>query len=193
MDDNQEKMSQNLGFFGRLFREVWEFAKIVIVSLLVVLPIRFFIAQPFIVRGASMEPNFQNGEYLIIDEVSYHFREPVRGEVIVFRYPEDPSQFFIKRVIGLPGETVVIHNGSVQIRNADYPEGFDLAESAYLPDPNITAPDMAVTLNDHRYFVMGDNRRFSSDSRRWGTLEKDLFVGKAWLRLWPVPDAGIIQ
>ena len=157
------------GFFGVFFREVWEFAKIVLLSLAIVLPIRLFIAQPFIVRGASMVPTFQDGEYLIIDELSYLLRQPQRGEVIVFRYPRNPSQFFIKRIIGLPGETVVIDNGSVAVKNNSSPDGFLLDES-YLSDTIVTAPNSTTQLGDGEYFVMGDNRLESSDSRGLGVL-----------------------
>lgn len=179
------------GFFGVFVHEVWEFAKIILLSLAIVLPIRLFIAQPFIVRGASMIPTFQNGEYLIIDELSYLLRPPQRGEVIVFRYPRDPSQFFIKRIIGLPGETVVIENGFVAIKNSSSPNKFLLDES-YLSDMIVTAPDSTTQLGDKEYFVMGDNRMESSDSRRWGVLETDFLIGRALLRLWPLSELGIV-
>lgn len=179
-------------FFTRLFGEVWELAKIVVISLVIVLPIRFFIAQPFIVRGASMEPNFHNGEYLIIDEISYRIENPKRGDVIVFRYPQDPSQFFIKRIVGLPGETVDISSGRVFIHNADNPDGVALTET-YLQDTIVTAPDTSAQLGHGEYFVMGDNRPASSDSRRWGVLQEHFVVGRALVRLWPPSDIGIIR
>src|SRR3989338_5312321 len=156
----------------RLLAEAWELAKVVIISLAVVLPIRYFIVQPFIVRGASMEPNFENSEYLIIDEASYYFHGPKRGEVIVFRYPRDPKQFFIKRIVGLPGETIEIQNGRVVIYNSSYPEGFTLDEKYLYPQDLSTHPDARVGLSNSEYFVLGDNRDFSSDSRVWGALDK---------------------
>lgn len=186
---NEQK--KRAGFFRTLGHEVWEFSKIVLISLAIVLPIRMFVAQPFIVRGASMEPNFEDGEYLIVDELSYLLREPARGEVIVFRYPEDPSQFFIKRIIGLPGETVVIEGGSVEIKNDTDSGGFVLDES-YLSDTIVTVPDSTATLEEHEYFVMGDNRMESSDSRRWGTLGDEFLIGRAFLRLWPLSALDII-
>jgi len=179
------------GFFRSFFREVWEFAKIVLISLAIVLPVRLFIAQPFIVRGASMEPNFEDGQYLIIDELSYILRNPERGEVIVFRYPQDPSQFFIKRIIGLPGETVSIQEGIVTITTATDSDSFELNE-VYLPSHLVTAPNSRVTLGESEYFVMGDNRLESSDSRRWGALEEDFLIGRAFLRLWPVTELGLV-
>jgi len=95
--------------------EVGEIVRILVISLMIVVPIRLFVAQPFIVRGASMEPTFYEGEYLVVDELSYRFRDPERGEVIILRYPRNPNEFFIKRVIGLPGETVAIESGKVYI------------------------------------------------------------------------------
>ena len=199
MEDSKEQENKEVlesevkgpGFFSHFFREVWEFGKIVIISLAIVLPIRFFVAQPFIVRGASMEPTFQDGQYLIIDELSYFLRSPERGEVIVFRYPKDPTQFFIKRIIGLPGETVIIENGSVAIQNEEYPNGLVLEED-YLPSLLETVPSMHTTLQLGEYFVLGDNRPKSSDSRQWGVLENEFLIGRTMLRLWPVADAGVV-
>jgi len=182
----------SVSFSKRAASETWELAKIVIGSLLIVLPIRLFIAQPFIVRGASMEPNFHEGQYLIIDEASYYLREPQRGEVVVFRYPQDTSQFFIKRVIGLPGEEVEIAGGKVKIINDEHPVGFVLEEK-YLPKNIATTPDQQVFLGTEEYFVMGDNRVFSSDSRRWGTLEEKYLIGRALVRLWPLADIGVVK
>lgn len=160
-----------------------EIVRFSLFALLLVVPIRMFIAQPFIVSGASMEETFSSGEYLIVDQASYHFRTPVRGEVIVFRYPLNPTKFFIKRVIALPEETIKIANNTVTIYNQDQPDGFVLAE------PYVKAMTKKMTLNktlsSEEYFVMGDNRDHSSDSRIWGTLPADKIVGRAFLRLFP--------
>jgi signal peptidase I len=165
---------------------LWETAKIVIIALLIILPIRYFVVQPFFVRGESMAPTFRNGEYLIVDEISYNFAEPRRGDVVVFRYPQDPRQFYIKRIIALPGEEIEISDGSVLIYNRTYPEGFALDEP-YVREA--TPGDMRVRLDGNEYFVLGDNRDSSSDSRRWGALPEHLIVGKAWLRAWPIERA----
>ena len=160
-----------------------------IVALLIVLPIRMFIAQPFIVSGASMETTFSTGQYLIIDQLSYHFEEPTRGEVIIFRYPKDPSKFFIKRIIGIPGDTVQIRGRVVTIKNSAHPDGVTLDEKYILEmSPNTT---LTETLGDEEYFVMGDNRDASSDSRMWGVLQRDKIVGRAFLRLFPFNTFGI--
>lgn len=105
-----------------------ELLEVALISLAIILPIRYFLIQPFYVKGASMEPNFIDHEYLVIDELSYRFREPQRGEIVVFRYPDDPSQYFIKRVIGLPKETVKIENGVITIMSPENSNGFVLDE-----------------------------------------------------------------
>lgn len=172
--------------------ELWEILKVLLVSVAIVLPIRYFIAQPFIVRGASMEPNFENSEYLVIDEVSYYFRGPQRGEAIVFRYPRDPRQFFIKRVVGLPGEEIKIKEGRIRVYNFSYPEGFTLTEPYLDPPQRATNPDVSVKLGDGEFFVLGDNRDFSSDSRIWGSLPKNLVVGRVFFRVWPFAKLGVV-
>lgn len=178
---------------SRVFEEIGEILRVLLISAAIILPIRYFIAQPFVVRGASMEPSFEDREYLIIDEASYYVRSPRRGETVVFRYPRDPRQFFIKRIIGLPGERVKIQKGNVMIFNAEYPAGFTLQEP-YLDPPGLsTRPDMETTLGDGQYFVMGDNRDFSSDSRLWGALPRDFLVGRAVFRAWPVTRAGSVS
>lgn len=190
MEEQAEKTADESSRGGRFFREAWEITRVLLISLAIVLPIRYFIAQPFVVRGASMEPNFVDREYLVVDEVSYYLREPGRGEAIIFRYPRDPRQFFIKRIIGLPGERVKIEKGRVMIVNPAYPEGFTLQESYLAPPGRATHPDMEAALGAEEYFVLGDNRDFSSDSRLWGALPGDLIVGRAVFRAWPVVRFG---
>ncbi|MFH0928574.1 MAG: signal peptidase I, partial [bacterium] len=147
-------------------------------------PVRYFLIQPFYVKGASMEPNFVDHEYLVIDELSWRFRSPVRGEIAVFKYPKDPSQYFIKRVVGLSGETVKIENGQIYIYNEEKPEGF-LLQEPYLE--NIRTDRSGTTkVGSDEYFVMGDNRSSSLDSRFFGPVSKSAFVGRVWLRGWPI-------
>lgn len=169
---------------------IWEITKIVIIALLIVVPIRYFLFQPFFVRGESMEPNFEDGNYLIIDEISYRFGEPQRGEVVVFKYPRNPSQRYIKRIIGLPGETIIIEDSKIIIVNHEGKQILD--ESNYLQ--NIQTPgDVQTTLDDDEYFVLGDNRPSSSDSRRWGPLSRDGIIGKVFLRAWPLVALAKIE
>ena len=166
----------------KFLTQVRDFAKILVISLLIIVPIRYYVAQPFFVRGASMEPAFHDGEYLVIDELSYRIGDPDRGEVIVFRFPLNTSQFYIKRIIGLPGETVRIKDNQVTISSKG--EEIILDEAWYLAD-EVTAGEIEVTLNDEEYFVMGDNRSSSSDSRRWGALRDSFIVGKVFIRALP--------
>jgi signal peptidase I len=162
---------------------VWEITKIVIIALLIVVPIRTFLFQPFFVRGESMTPAFEDGDYLIIDEISYRFQGPQRGEVIVFKSPPDPSQKYIKRIIGLPGEIVEIKDGRVVISNQK--ESYLLDESDYLPSDIFTPGGTLISLAEDEYFVLGDNRRASADSRRWGFLPRENIIGRVLLRAWP--------
>ena len=168
---------------------VSEIVRFSLIALLIVLPIRLFVAQPFIVSGASMETTFSTGEYLIVDQLTYYFDEPRRGEVIVFRYPKDPSKFFIKRIIGLPGDTIDISGRQVTITNTENPDGVVLDES-YI---HSMRPSATITeqLGDGEYFVMGDNRDASSDSRAWGVLQREKIVGRAFLRLFPLDGVSI--
>ncbi len=163
---------------GGFFRDLLRF---IILTVVIVVPIRAYVAQPFIVSGVSMVPSFEDGEYLVIDELSYHFREPVRGEVIVFRYPKDPSKFFIKRVIGLPGETIKIAGGQVVIKMGE--TEFTLNEP-YITDHNLGAAE--ETLDKGQYFVLGDNRSMSLDSRAWGAVPEDNIKGRVLVRLFPL-------
>jgi signal peptidase I len=142
-----------------------------------------FIAQPFIVSGASMADTFHSGEYLIVDQVSYYLHDPVRGDVVIFRYPRDPSKFFIKRVIGVPGDTITITENTVTIANETHPEGF-LLDEPYVRSMR-SNETVTETLGDREYFVMGDNRDESSDSRIWGVLQEERIIGRAFVRLFP--------
>lgn len=163
-------------------QEAWETFRFLCIALLIVVPIRFFIAQPFIVSGASMDPTFQDKQYLIVDELSYRLGDPVRGDVVIFRYPLNQKQYFIKRVIGLPGETVVDENGQISIKDKEGNTVTTLTEPyvTYKKDDSVTR-----TLGNSEYFMMGDNRAGSFDSRAWGPVDRKLIIGKAFLRLFP--------
>ncbi len=189
-----------------------EIITIIIIAVVILWPARSYIAQPFVVSGASMDNTFQNGNYLIIDELSYRFENPKRGDVIVFVAPEKAlvghneslgffgsiekflgipvNTHFIKRVIGLPGETVEINNDQIKITTG--------STTVELNEPYIssTTPDYIsahekVTLGANEYFVMGDNRHNSSDSRTWGVLPRKNITGRALLRLLPINEIKI--
>jgi len=182
-------------------RFLWEIVKIVVLALIIIIPVRVFFFQPFFVQGASMEPNFHDGEYLVVEELGYKetpvgfddaslftvtpFRELHRGDPVVFRPPGIEGQFFIKRVVGLPGETVEISGSRVSIKNAQSPGGFFLDERTYIPPSVETTGDRTVTLGTDEYFLLGDNRTASKDSRAFGPVSKDRITGKVILRAWP--------
>jgi signal peptidase I len=165
---------------------IFELIQVAAVSLAIIIPVRYFLIQPFYVNGASMEPSFFDNEYLIIDEISYRFEEPKRGDIVVFRYPVDPKQFFIKRILGLPGETVEVSESGVKIYNDQYPNGMTVDESLYLAQDTVpSAINRTLSLKAGEYFVMGDNRGASLDSRFFGAIKRSDMVGKVWLRGWP--------
>jgi len=180
-----------MAFYYSVKQTVKEFLQIAIISLAIVLPIRYFLVQPFYVKGASMEPNFHDSEYLLIDELSYRFREPKRGEVVVIHANGSIKDFYIKRIIGLPGEKIEIKEGKVKIYNSENPEGFFLNESQYLSSNVETSGGQNVQLSDTEYFVLGDNRSYSSDSRSWGPVPEEDVVGKVLIRAWPFKKAQI--
>jgi len=168
--------TQIKGFFSFTF----DVLKIVIIALAIVVPIRYFLFQPFVVKGASMEPNYHSGDYLIIDEISYRFNEPQRGDVIVFKYPLNQKERYIKRIIGLPGETVEIKDGQIFIngRAAALDEMPYLSEDFIKTWKNLTNMP-ARQLSPDQYFVLGDNRNYSSDSRVWGNVPEENIIGRA--------------
>ncbi len=170
------------------FKEfVLEILRIVFISVAIIIPVRYYLIQPFYVKGASMEPNFHDHEYLLIDEISYRFREPARGEIVVFRYPRDQKEFFIKRIIGLPGETVELRDNAIYIYNDDNPEGFLLDELSYLSPEvkTVSLGEDTIALGNDEYFLLGDNRSRSMDSRQFGSVQKSLIVGRAIIRGYP--------
>jgi signal peptidase I len=171
----------------QFFASVLEVLEVALVAVGAVFLIRSFLIQPFLVSGSSMVPNFKNGDYLLVDELTYHFRLPERGEVVVFRYPNDMSTYFIKRIIGLPGERVVIKDNKITVYSGENQQGFVLAES-YLPGSVHTNGEEEFKLKDGQYLMLGDNRSYSFDSRSWGLLPASDIIGLVRLRLWPVTD-----
>ena len=173
-------------FFGGAVREILIF---IVLAVVIVVPIRFFIAQPFIVKGESMHPTFESGDYLVVDELTYRLSDPKRGDVVIFRYPGDLSVFYIKRIIGLPGETVHIDKGKTSISKTD-------GSTVILNESYVVAEDatysLDTTLGADQYFVMGDNRPRSSDSRVWGPLPKQDMIGRAFIRLLPAKNLEML-
>lgn len=181
MDSQNEKKKSELKFI--------DFIKFMLITVLIVVPFRIYVAQPFIVNGASMSPTFETGQYLIVDQLTYHFSDPQRGDVVIFKFPQDTSKFFIKRIIGLPGEKVTIEEGEVKILKPS------VEEEIILKEPYIKIPKNSYSetnLSEDEYFVMGDNREHSLDSRIWGPLGKEYIVGRAYMRLLPVDDINFL-
>lgn len=195
MPDELDNQSLDISPPGPLYQGLaflWEIVKVVIISLAIIIPVRYFLVQPFFVNGASMEETFQDGNYILIDEITFRFRDPERGEILVFRYPNDQTQFFIKRLIGMPGETVEIRDSKVTIRNVENPQGFVLREP-YLMEGQETKGNLRVKLDPNEYFVMGDNRLHSSDSRFWGPVNRSLITGRVFARAWPFSEADFFE
>lgn len=184
-DNNTKAVSQN----PKESSSFWEMVRYLVIASLIVFPFRMFVAQPYIVSGSSMDPTFKNGDYLIVDQISRRFSEPKRESVLIIRYPVDPSKFFIKRLIGFPNETIEIKNGVITIFNESHPGGFSL-DNSYIEHQK--SDNFSIKLGDSEYFVMGDNRANSSDSRVWGPLPSEDIVGKPILRLFPIKKIGIL-
>ena len=167
-------------------KNIWETVETIVIAGVVVLVIRTYVVQPFLVSGASMEPNFSGGHYLLIDEVTYRFWDPQRGDVIVFRYPGDNKTFYIKRIIGLPKDRIVISDGQVKINDESLEEG-------YIDNNVKTLGNIDRILEKDEYFALGDNRYYSFDSRQWGVLPKKNIVGLVRLRLFPLNRLALFQ
>lgn len=176
----------------KFFASLLEVLEIAVIAVAAVFIVRSFLVQPFLVSGTSMYPTFNNGDYVLTDELTYRIRPPERGEVVVFHDVSDPSTYLIKRIIGLPGERLVIKNNTVTIYNKQNPNGFVLDES-YLPAGTITSGDEDITLSSTTYFMMGDNRAVSYDSRSWGPLPASNIVGLVRFRLWPLSAITIFS
>lgn len=178
-------------FLRQLWAFVLDFIETIVVSLAIFALVYLFLFQPHQVEGRSMEPNFQNGEYILTDKVSYRLREPERGDVVVFHSPQDQRVDFIKRIVGVPGDTIEVKGGYVYI------DGEQMSES-FIHDPGRVAQGkflregVVAEVPPNQYVVMGDNRLHSSDSREWGFVPKDLIVGRAFFRYWPAQAFGVL-
>jgi signal peptidase I len=178
----------------KFFVSLLEILEFIVIAVVLVFIIRSYIIQPFLVWGSSMAPNFLSGDYILIDELSLRFNPLERGEVIVFKSPQKSSVYFIKRVIGLPGEKIRIQDGKIIIFNNQNPKGFVLNEpylNGWIKTENRGGKSGDVILGSDEYFVLGDNREYSYDSREWGVLKKNYIIGIAKLRLWPLKSFSV--
>ncbi|MEI8096849.1 MAG: signal peptidase I [Candidatus Moraniibacteriota bacterium] len=207
MNDTSEQPQEGEGEYLGIGGLLLEMVKVFLLAVVIIIPVRVFLFQPFFVQGSSMDPNFADGQYLVVSEFGYKqtdvdlsndlrftvhpFKTIERQDVVVFRYPKNPEQFFIKRIIGLAGEAVEVRQGKVIIFNTEHPDGFLLNESSYI-GLNVLTQDIPKTkVGDDEYFVMGDNRMFSYDSRAFGPINKDKIIGRVLLRAWPVGQLSV--
>lgn len=188
--DNNENNQGNKNILAAAGMFFLELVKVAVLAGVTIGLVRYFVFKPFYVEGQSMEPTFLEKEYLIIDEITYRFREPKRGEVIVLRAPTVEKDFYLKRIIGLPGDRVRVENNKVIISNSEKPDGV-LLEEKYLVE--MTQGNANYTLDPNEYFVMGDNRDASFDSRRFGPIKRNDIVGRTWLRGWPFDRITIFE
>ncbi len=190
MSDEKEKIPEmnTENNFSRTKKDSWwDIIKFALITAAIVLPIRFFVAQPFMVSGPSMDPTFHNNDYLIVDELSYRLEKPKRGEVIIFKRPEE-NKYLIKRIIGLPGDTLEFEGDKITVKNAEHPQGFLLNQS--FVQNKKSEPKTTVILSETHYYVLGDNRKVSYDSLSWGPLPESAIVGRPLLRLYPFNVMG---
>lgn len=170
---------------------VMDFLETIVVALSIFVVVYLFLVQPHEVKGSSMEPNFHNNEYILTDKISYRFTEPKRGEVVIFKSPKNPEVDYIKRIIGLPSEQVKIQNGSVYINDKKLGEPY-LEETTILYPGSFMQEGVEITIPSNEYFVFGDNRSHSSDSREFGPISRNLIIGRAFMRYWPLPKFGLL-
>lgn len=167
-----------------------EIVKFTLIAIVITIIVRTYIAGPFLVSGRSMDPTFKDKEYLIVDQLTYRFSLPERDDVVIFRYPLEPKTFFIKRLVGLPGETISAKDGVLTVVSTDNPKGITINDSYVIP-AHKTLDNFTVTLGPTEYYVMGDNRSESSDSRYWGPVDRKYIVGRPFLRLLPPTKLAI--
>lgn len=193
--ENLEKIEDPLNEKFSFFEFIWDLLKTAIIVVVVAFAVKFFLLQPYIVDGNSMLPNFENEECLLVEKVSYRFKSPKRGDVIVFHPPGQNSINYIKRIVGLPNERIEILENKIKIYNDKYPDGIFLDES-YIPSSYLTVSEKSdglYTVGNNEYFVLGDNREHSSDSREWGNLPETNILGKAWLEIFPFKNFDLVE
>jgi signal peptidase I len=171
---------------GAFFLDVFQ---VIVFAISLFLFMYLLLFQPHKVKGDSMQPNYPNAEYLLTDKVTYRFNEPKRGDVIVFKPPPAPEDEYIKRIIGLPGDRVKVEGGKVYINSKVLREDY-LSSTLYTSGGTFLPDGDEITVPKDNYFVMGDNRPYSSDSRSWGFVPKANITGRAWFIYWPPNKIG---
>jgi signal peptidase I len=179
-------------FFHRLGAFFLDIIEVIVFAVAIFLFIYLLVMQPHRIKGSSMEPNFHDGEYLLSDKITYRLREPERGDVIVFEAPGSNGDEFIKRIIGVPGDKVSVKSGSIYVNNKKLDEEY-IPQSVSTSAGAFLREDSEVNVPQEYYFVLGDNRPFSSDSRAWGFVSKTKITGKAWFIYWPPEQFGTVH
>lgn len=178
--------------FRKLTSFIFEIAQTVVFAISIFLFIYLLILQPHKIKGSSMEPTFHDGEYLLTDKVSYRFGTPKIGDVVVFKAPPTFEDEFIKRIIGVPGDHVKVENNKVYVNQMPIDEAY-LAPGTQIFAGRVTAEGQDLIVPEGEYFVLGDNREHSLDSRNIGFIPKDKITGRAWVVYWPAKNAGVIK
>lgn len=184
--------AQNSSFFDNLKSHIIDFIQTLVVFGAIFALIYLLVAQPHKVSGRSMVPTFQDGDYIFTDKLTYRFREPMHGEVVVLKNPRDESEDFIKRIIALPGDSIKVENSRIFVNGQP-------ANESYLPSDTPTRAGSflnegaLINVANNQYFVIGDNRDHSSDSREWGPITKEEIIGKVFFRYWPIQTFGIFK
>jgi signal peptidase I len=178
-------------------RSLWQFfldfVETIVIALAIFVIVYRFLFQPHQVKGNSMMNNFYDGEYVLTDKITYRFRLPARGEVIVFKAPKNEDYDYIKRIIALPGDRVKVEGGQVYLNNQKLDESVYLHQDSYTQAGYFSQEGTEILVPAESYYVLGDNRNHSSDSREWGVVPKDNIIGRAWIRYWPLNQFGVIK
>ena len=186
-ETGKEKITGVLGSIGTF---IYSFIETVVIALVIAVVLYLFIMTPHEVLGNSMHPTYKNGEYLMANKLTYRFGEPQRGDVIIFQYSE--TQDFIKRIIGIPGDTIMIKDGNMFINGQQLDESDYLSESVYTRGGDYLSEGETVSIGEGEYFVLGDNRPHSSDSRTFGPISATKIKGKAWIVYLPISEFRIV-
>ena len=180
-----------MDFIKRAVAAIFDFLQSIVVVMAIMVMVYLFVMSPQEIKGASMEPSFIDGEYILTNKILYKIKDPKRGDVVIFKSPGNPDIDYIKRIIGLPGDTVMLRNDTMYVNGTEVEEpylspGITIFGGSYLDE------NQEIVVPEGEYFVMGDNRPHSADSREFGTIPKEDFIGKAILRYWPFSKLGVV-
>ncbi len=181
---------QDESFFEKFRSHIIDFIQTLVVFGAIFALIYLFVAQPHKVSGRSMDPTFKDGDYIFTDKVTYRLREPAKGDIIVLKNPRDESQDFIKRIMAVPGDTIKIETSSVFVNGQKLNEPY-LPSGRPTPAGSFLLEGVEVKAGPNQYFVIGDNREHSSDSREWGAITKQEIIGKVFFRYFPLQGFGL--